>query len=321
MKQFSENFSLKQLEAALTLARRIPPNQTKKGLIGMMRCVPTMADELLQRVDRPLEVRLDPKKNRKYILCDYNRDGRLHRSPWSNCYYPEGTGVNEKGLFYPSEHLRQLEITLNNLVDLYRQAYYNGEGVSSVFLWDIYEEPGAFAGAFCIHREIDRAGMVESGTWNTIHVIEVREKHNNNAYYKMTSSVLLDLSLMPRTRHRPGAEPEATGGEAVEEDPVTFGANLTRQTEQSRKVTDTAGHVVEIGSLVEAVETRFRQSLEGLYLQKCREMLNGTRYMEPVESPFQTDSLRADLSAVLGARRKTQAEGGEGEGAAHPVSN
>ncbi len=85
-------------------------------------------------------------QGRNYLVCDYNRDGDSHRSPWSNHYFPP----LEDG-FVPSEKLRAMEIEFNELFDAYRELYFEG-GTSSVYLWDLEQ---GFAGCFLIKKSKD----------------------------------------------------------------------------------------------------------------------------------------------------------------------
>jgi len=166
--------------------RRLPPNKIEQNLNGLLNLIPEETDELLQRVDQPLKEGTDPEtvsltlasfpisrflivfkthplqQGRKYLLCDYNRDGDsyryfntalllpalvyfslLRRSPWSNTYEP----AIEDG-FLPSEKLRNMEIEFNELFDAYREMYFEG-GTSSVYLWD---QDQGFAGCFLIKK-------------------------------------------------------------------------------------------------------------------------------------------------------------------------
>jgi len=73
------------------------------------------------------------------------------RSPWSNTYLPASTSGPT-----PSAKLRQLEISLNAAFDTYREMYFEG-GVSSVYLWDLEEEPAqgketSFAGVVLMKK-------------------------------------------------------------------------------------------------------------------------------------------------------------------------
>ena len=100
-----------------THARR----QIEQNLSGLINLLPEQTDELLQRVDQPLEEAACPRTGRKFLLCDYNRDGDSYRSPWSNEYDPP----IEDG-FRPSEKLRILEQKANSVFDAYRALQVEG---------------------------------------------------------------------------------------------------------------------------------------------------------------------------------------------------
>jgi hypothetical protein len=70
-----------------------------------------------------------------------------YRSPWTNEYIPANTSGPT-----PSSKLRQLEVSLNTAFDTYRDLYFEG-GVSSVYLWDLDEDPSQ-------SKEMSFAGVV-----------------------------------------------------------------------------------------------------------------------------------------------------------------
>ena len=106
----SASASTSQMSSALAIMRRMPPNkviprprrprcthscrtdplskptharrQIEQNLSGLINLLPEQTDELLQRVDQPLEEAACPRTGRKFLLCDYNRDGDSYRSPW-----------------------------------------------------------------------------------------------------------------------------------------------------------------------------------------------------------------------------------------------
>ena len=67
--------------ASLSLMRRLPPNKVEQNLTGLTNLLPNETDELLQRIDQPLQEAIDAETGRKYLMCDYNRDGDSYRSP------------------------------------------------------------------------------------------------------------------------------------------------------------------------------------------------------------------------------------------------
>lgn len=94
-------------------------------------------------------------QGRKYLLCDYNRDGDSYRSPWSNKYDPpleEGEG------FFPSVRIRSMEVEFNELFDAYRELYFEG-GTSSVYLWDL---DNGFAGCFLVKKSKNMMNLVNN---------------------------------------------------------------------------------------------------------------------------------------------------------------
>ncbi|CAI5705504.1 unnamed protein product [Peronospora farinosa] len=250
------------MTSCLNLMRRMPPREVEMDLYNLTRCMPSLADDLYQRVDQPLQVAVDPVNGRKYLLCDYNRDGDSYRSPWSNQYDPpsvEGEG------FYPSETLRHLEIQANEIFESYRELYYQG-GISSVYMWDL--EPG-FAACFLVKKDVLDQRFVEKGSWNSIHVIEVQESSDvlekglKKANYRLTTSVLLFMKVnRPELGH------------------LSLDGTLTRQAERTMKFEDQFAHVSNMGRMVEDMEIDMRSSLDGLYISKTREVINGMRKLQ-----------------------------------------
>src|SRR5438067_5604545 len=82
-----------QLDCALDLMRRLPPQQVEKNLSDLIDLVPNLSEELLAAVDQPLKVVRDRTVGKDYLLCDYNRDGDSYRSPWTNTYTPPFDGM------------------------------------------------------------------------------------------------------------------------------------------------------------------------------------------------------------------------------------
>ncbi|KAG5835580.1 hypothetical protein ANANG_G00245510 [Anguilla anguilla] len=153
-----------QLDCALDLMRRLPPQQIEKNLSDLIDLVPSLCEDLLSSVDQPLKIARDKVVGKDYLLCDYNRDGDSYRSPWSNKYEPP---IDDGAM--PSARLRKLEVEANNAFDQYRDLYFEG-GVSSVYLWDLDH---GFAGVILIKKAGDGSKKIK-GCWDSIHVVEVQ---------------------------------------------------------------------------------------------------------------------------------------------------
>ncbi|XP_028042207.1 F-actin-capping protein subunit beta [Bombyx mandarina] len=265
-----------QMDCALDLMRRLPPQQIEKNLTDLIDLVPSMCDDLLSSVDQPLKIAQDRSNGKDYLLCDYNRDGDSYRSPWSNTYDPP---LDDGSM--PSERLRKLEIDANLAFDQYREMYFEG-GVSSVYLWDMDH---GFAGVILIKKAGDGSQKIK-GCWDSIHVVEVIEKSSGrNAHYKLTSTAMLWLQT----------NKESSGT-------MNLGGSLTRQAEQDSTVSDVTPHIANIGRMVEDMENKIRNTLNDIYFGKTKDIVSGLRSVIPADVARRTAALQHDLALALQRR-------------------
>jgi len=101
------------------------------------------------------------------------------------------------------------------------------------------------------------------GTWDSIHVVEVKD-NRKNAHYKLTSTVMLSIET----------ETNATGR-------VSLSGSLTRQDEKDYAVGDASPHDTNIGRMVEDMEIKLRNILEQIYFGKNQ------RYCKRIEKYFE----------------------------------
>ncbi|XP_044740607.1 F-actin-capping protein subunit beta isoform X2 [Chrysoperla carnea] len=275
------NYTEQQMDCALDLMRRLPPQQIEKNLSDLIDLVPSLCEDLLSSVDQPLKIAKDKESGKDYLLCDYNRDGDSYRSPWSNTYYPP----LEDGSM-PSERLRRLEVDANYAFDQYREMYFEG-GVSSVYLWDLDH---GFAGVILIKKAGDGSKKIK-GCWDSIHVVEVQEKSSGrNAHYKLTSTAMLWLQT----------NKQGSGT-------MNLGGSLTRQIEQDFPVSESSPHIANIGKMVEDMENKIRNTLNEIYFGKTKDIVNGLRSVQPLADQRKQAALRQDLAAAL-QRRQAKAQ-------------
>mmetsp|Transcript_23983 Transcript_23983/g.73990 ORF Transcript_23983/g.73990 Transcript_23983/m.73990 type:complete len:281 (-) Transcript_23983:1-843(-) len=270
------------IACALSIMRRMPPNKIEQNLSGLLNLIPEHTDELLQRVDQPLEEATCAETGRAYLLCDYNRDGDSYRSPWSNAYEPP----LDDG-FVPSAALRQLEVEANALFDAYRELYFEG-GTSSVYLWDLDD---GFAGCFLIKKTVAGHQFVSEGAWDSIHVVEVAEG-GPRATYKLTTTVMLAMDV-----HK------------AEVGDTNLSGSLTRTAEKTVAVDADHPHLANVGSMIEDMETDIRTYLDSLYIQKTREVVSSIRKLHA--GPKQGMDFTANLNAAVmkhGANRKVDSQ-------------
>ncbi|KAK1769984.1 F-actin-capping protein subunit beta [Phialemonium atrogriseum] len=252
-------------DSALDLLRRLNPKHTADHLNALISLAPDLTEDLLSSVDQPLTVRRCKQTGRDYLLCDYNRDGDSHRSPWSNQFDPPldeggpggvGAGGSEgagEGAI-PGERVRKMEIKANEAFDIYRELYYEG-GVSSVYFWNLDD---GFAGVVLLKKSAPQGGSSQ-GVWDSIHVFEASER-GRTTNYRLTSTVILSLSSSTTTL-----------GE------MDLSGNMTRQVEQDMPAESDESHIANIGRLVEDMELKMRNLLQEVYFGKAKDVVGDLR--------------------------------------------
>jgi len=245
------------LTSALNLMRRMPPSSCENSLAGLIELVPDLTEDLLSNVDQPLKLQLDTKTQKQFVICDYNRDGDSYRSPWSNEYFPP----LEDG-FMPSQKLRTMEIEANKLFDIYRKLYFD-TGHSSVYFFETDEKSSeSFGACWLIHKDVEeKQGGLDQGWWDSMHVFDVKEDSKKGTFiYKLTSTVMVSMVIK-----------DPTVGQ------VDLSGSMTKQETKKYVVNAQNSHVANMGKMLEEMELRIRNSIEGIYIQKTREVINGMR--------------------------------------------
>lgn len=286
------------IDSMLDLMRRLPPPRTEENVAALVAICPEDADELLQSVDQPLQVKVDRATGREYLACDYNRDEESYRSPWSNEYDPP----LEDGAT-PSSRMRKLEIQANEAFDTYRELYYEG-GVSSVYLWDPEDSSGAgnFAGVVVLKKTMTPMTAYEpEGSWDSIHVFETSER-GRQAHYKLTSTVMLQLLTRKGTDNdelRKG-DTDSKGPEGWKrEGEVSLSGSMTRQTEQDWPIHETASHISNVGRMIEEMEIKMRNLLQEVYFGKTRDIVYDLRSIDDLEKARRQKELQKELVGFI----------------------
>lgn len=273
----------KQLDCALDLMRRLPPQSIVQNLSDLIDLVPDLCEDLLSSVDQPLKIATCKHTSKPYLLCDYNRDSDSYRSHWSNKYDPP---LDDGAL--PSDSLRELEIIANEQFNMYTELYFLSNAISSTYFWDL---DVGFAGVILIKKILGDDDKDTQGTWDSIHVVEVtdRKAASKNAYYKLTTTVM--LTLKTELGHNVKGEMNLSG-------------SLTRQSEQDAKVEDHKQHIANIGRMVEGMENTIRSQLETIYFGKTNDIVNGIRSIDSLDDERKKANLQSELFKNLKARGK-----------------
>ena len=97
--------------------------------------------------------------------------------------------------FLPDSRLRGMEVEANRIFDIYRKQYFEG-GYSSVYFFETEEKsPTGFGACFLIHKDIVQEKGLDKGWWDSIHVFEATQEKKGQFLYKLTTTVIVSLTL------------------------------------------------------------------------------------------------------------------------------
>lgn len=122
------------------------------------------------------------------------------------------------------------------------------------------------------------------GTWDAIHVVEVRG--TKNAHYKLTSTVMLAIET----------KNDQTGA-------VTLAGSLTRQAENDYVCNDQNPHVSNIGRMVEDMELKLRHTIEQIYFGKTHEVMNELRAAVGVTRQKEMKKQQGIMAGAAGGKK------------------
>jgi capping protein beta len=252
----------------------------ENSLAGLLRLSPDLTEDLLNAVDQPLKVATDSKDGRQFILCDFNRDGDAYRSPWSNEYcYGEGEGE-----LFPRPDLRALEVEANAIFDVYRKMYFNG-GHSSVYFFETVEDDAdAWGACFLIHKVVPASATLSAGSWDSVHVFDAKKAGEGRWTYQLTSTVMVSMAVVS----------EAVGR-------VDLSGNMTKPDSREMDLNEANTHIMNIGRMLEENELQIRNNIEGIYIQKTREIMNGIRNPDQAKNAA-WESVQKALAQNLAAK-------------------
>jgi len=259
----------------------------ENSLAGLIELVPDLTEELLQHVDQPLKLQTDTKAQRQFILCDYNRDGDSYRSPWSNSYFPPG-----EDNVLPSPALRKLEMEANDIFDTYRKLYFD-TGVSSVYFFSTdkdEKDSKNFGSCWLIHKDVQaNQKELETGWWDSIHVFECSEQKKGVYEYKLTTTVMVSMGMK-----------SPLVGE------VDLSGSMTMQETKALPLDNTNTHIANMGRMLEEMELKVRNSIEGIYIQKTRDVVNGMRLVSG-EKNKAWEKIQESLQNAVALKGKSRA--------------
>jgi len=188
--------------------------------------------------------------------------------------------------FLPSKRLRAMEVDANKIFDTYRKLYFEG-GYSSVYFFDTNEdkETEGFGSCFLIHKDVestDKTKTLDKGWWDSIHVFEVTDDKKGWFTYKLTTTVIVSMGLK-----------DGKIGS------VDLSGSMTQQETKKMQVDKEHTHIANLGKMLEDMELKIRNAIEGIYIQKTREVINGMRTVDGAKNKAWETITQSLNAAVL----------------------
>ena len=228
----------------------------------------------------------DEKEGRPFLLCEQNKDGDSYRSPWSNQYFPpidpEEVGDDYQPM-YPSPELLSMEQKANEVFQRYAKLYYDQDFLTSVYFFDM--DIQGFGCCWLVKKEQKDNHGIDEGTWDAIHLATVIIDEKQKVKYRVISTVFLFLKMNNAAQGK-----------------VELGGNIHKMREEQvtidPKIDIEAFHIRNIGKAIEQNEADIRSEMNGVYLNKSKQIINTGRlrdeYMSKEEKlNFQNELLEA----------------------------
>jgi capping protein beta len=180
-----------KLQDCIQLINRLPVSTFDNNITAISNLIydeDELLNEFLQKLDNRIEICQDDILG-EFIKSEYNREGDSYRSPHSNKYFP--ASESDEDLVVPSKELRDLEVKLNKIFQIYTRNYYSPNAICSVYTWHL--DGDSFAVAVLIRNNIQLAKEIDSGVWDSINIINL--SFGDEVTYKLTSTVSLQMTF------------------------------------------------------------------------------------------------------------------------------
>lgn len=220
---------------------------------------PDTLQEILQKVfDFPLKSAEDTMAdNKRFLLCEFNRHLESYRSPFSNSYIPPHAGEEPR----ISDSLLTFEKHANEVWDTYTDLYYGKGAIGSVYVKPLAGV--SFLACFLVQNNVQGDERLNSGQWNSGHIVQIGKISKGTAKYKIRSSISIAM------------EPS---------NDTCLSGQLCRDIEKTHEVNEQnslANHLENVGKMIESIEIDLRSSLESVHIPKTQQVLENIRQPVP----------------------------------------
>jgi capping protein beta len=199
------------------------------------------------------------------LLCEYNKDGDSYRSPWTNQYFPPIPAEEDYQPIFPSAQLLGMEQKANEVFQRYAKLYYDNNFHTSVYFFDT--DMNGFGCCWLLKKQLKNSQGIDDGTWDAVHSATVTIDDKQKVRYRVISTVFLFLDMSNSAQGK-----------------VDMGGHINKVREETFQMDAKADpdqfHIRNIGKLVEQNEADIRGEMQGVYLNKSKQIINTGRLRE-----------------------------------------
>jgi capping protein beta len=289
-------------ETAAELVRFLPPKNTALNIDRLCASLPELARTLRTAVPVPSVVISagEAANGKGFLTCELVRvedgNGKAgYRCPWNGKFYTANGETLEALEAHP---IHELEAPFNEALSTYVSLYYGssgGEAVSSAFV--VESEPNLKV-ALLIKKKVDELNDEQEGNedgsnvcsavWDSLHVLEAVQLEGVASSFSYRHSATLMLSF------------DSANGEGQT---INLAGHLSRVQEQTMAVEGASQHLVNVGRLLEEMESRLRGELQTVYFGRPHDAVNEVRRAVPDGFLRNQNDLRDEMMAKLAQRR------------------
>jgi len=253
------------VQSCLSILQKIPPKKASTALKSMKDALTSSKPEAIQELmqtylDFPLKSAEDPKNNKQFLLCEFNRHLESYRSPFSsNTYVPSLAGGDNPRI---SDYILTFEAHANEVWERYTQLYYGKDAIGSVYAKPIATGSSLMV-CFLVKKDVEDDSRLAKGQWNSGHIVQIGKIIKGSAKYKIRSMITVTMDPSNET---------------------CISAQITRETEETHDVSEEenqASHLTNVGKMIESIEIDLRSNLGSVNIPKTKQVVCDMRQVAP----------------------------------------
>jgi len=138
---------------------------------------------------------------------------------------------------------------------------------------------------YCFKKRWFKKRDLDSGVWDSIHIVEVIETSKDKAKYRLSTTVILSLANKANT--------------------LDLSGSIQKNQEEELKFDNKFNsHLVNIGNMIQTMENKLYDQLQTVYFDKAREITRALRTLQSKKDVQNQQALNNELFNALNNRKR-----------------